>query len=76
MKATLSKQLHERAIAIIKIIEKAELRIKGQQEMAQIMEKNGFDYSINVKRIVAHRAAIERLEKAYIETINRINKAI
>ena len=76
MKATLNKHLHERALAIIEIIETAEERIEAQKYLGQKFEKLGFDYSINAKRIVAHRAAIKRLEKSYIETVNRINKAI
>lgn len=76
MKATLNKQLHERALAIIEIIETAEKRIKNQKYMLQLMKTNGFNYSISEKRIASLQAAIKRLEKSYIETVNRINKAI
>lgn len=76
MKATLNRHLHERALAIIEMIDTAEVRIKNQQAFGQQMYGAGFSYPINDKRIASHRAAIERLEKAYIETVNRINKAI
>lgn len=79
MKATLNKKLHERALAIIEMIEHAEKRIKDQEENLRPYRLNGLLYDrqeqrIN-KRIATHRAAIERLEKYYIETVNRINKA-
>ena len=77
MKATLNKHLHERALAIIEIIETAERRIE-QQERNKVEIPSVF-FNIQERcdqRIESLLAAIERLEKAYIETVNRINKAV
>ena len=77
MKATLNRHLHERALAIIEMIETADQRIKTQEQNIKDM-KGYFFYTQETceAKIASHRAAIERLEKAYIETVNRINKAI
>lgn len=77
MKATLNKHLHERALAIIETIEEAERRIEQQERNKADVVPVFFDIAAHCdKRIATHRAAIKRLEKSYIETINRINKAI
>ena len=77
MKATLNKKLHERALAIIEMIEEAERRIEQQEKNKLEGVYVFFDIASHCdKRIASHRAAIERLEKSYIETVNRINKAI
>lgn len=76
MKATLNKHLHERALAIIELIEMAERRIEQQKENSKIFSLFPSQTEVIIKRIATHAAAIERLEKSYIETVNRINKAI
>jgi len=77
MKATLNKHLHERALAIIETIEEAERRIEQQERNKADVVTVFFDIAAHCdKRIATHQAAIERLEKAYIETVNRINRAI
>ena len=77
MKATLNKHLHERALAIIETIEEAERRIEQQEKNKVEVVTVFFDIAAHCdKRIAEHKAAIERLEKAYIETVNRINRAI
>ena len=78
MKATLNKKLHERALAIIEMIENAQKRIEVQEDN---INRNKGNLFFNIERscqrkIDSMEAAIERLEKAYIETVNRINKAI
>ena len=77
MKATLNKKLHERALAIIEIIETAERRIEQQERNKVEIPSVFFNIEDRCnKRIATHREAIERLESSYIETVNRINKAI
>lgn len=77
MKATLNKKLHERALAIIEIIETAERRIEMQVHTKQTTPSVFFNIEEKCdQRIESLLGAIERLEKAYIETVNRINKAI
>jgi hypothetical protein len=77
MKATLNKKLHERALAIIELIEIANQRIDWQENQ----KKTTVSVFFNIEKACNQRiesllAVIERLEKAYIETVNRINKAI
>jgi len=77
MKVTLNKKLHERALSIIEIIETAERRIKRQEFNKVEIPSVFFNIKDSCdKRIATHREAIKRLEKSYIETVNRINKAI
>lgn len=77
MKATLNKKLHERALAIIEIIETAERRIEQQERNKVEIPSVFFNIKDSCdKRIATHREAIERLERSYIETVNRVNKAI
>lgn len=77
MKATLNKKLHERALAIIELIETAEKRIMHQEQQKKTVPTVFFNIQEHAdKRIKSLVAAIDRLEKAYIETVNRINKAV
>jgi hypothetical protein len=78
MKATLNKKLHERALAIIEMIENAQKRIKVQEDN---INRNKGHLFFNIERscqrkIESMEAVIDRLEKSYIETLYRINKAI
>jgi len=78
MKATLNKHLHQRALDIIEMIENAQKRIEVQEDN---INRNKGHLFFNIERscqrkIESMEAVIDRLEKAYIETVNRINKAI
>ena len=75
MRTTLNKRLHERALGIIDMIETAEKRIKDQYKNSKMYREMGFDQAETrcLDRMKNHRAAIERLEKSYQDTINTIN---
>lgn len=78
MKATLNKKLHQRALDIIEMIENAKKRIKVQEDN---INRNKGNLFFNIERscqrkIQSMEEVIDRLEKSYIETLYRINKAI
>ena len=78
MKATLNKNLHQRALDIIEMIENAQKRIKVQEDN---INRNKGHLFFNIERscqrkIESMEEVIDRLEKSYIETLYRINKAI
>lgn len=78
MKATLNKNLHQRALDIIEMIENAQKRIKVQEDN---INRNKGHLFFNIERscqrkIESMEEVIDRLEKSYTETLYRINKAI
>lgn len=76
MKVTLNKSLHERALAIIELIELADSRIEMQERNKKEIPSVFFNIQEHAdKRIASLRAAQMRLHKSYTNTLIRINQA-